>query len=210
MTVETTNDNKEPPQEDDVSYYSHKNQQDDKKDTATTSKEEEDLAKALQETLQIKEDENEAKKKKQADAVSLKEKEQEETKQQIKAWRAKAPKELIQVADWIQRGNASRILVLTGAGLSVAAGIPDFRTPGTGLYDNLAAYNLPFPEAVFDLHFYRRNPAPFCQLAKELWPGLRFVPTLAHTFLTLLHRKGLLLRCYTQNIDGLEHLGEQN
>ena len=82
------------------------------------------------------------------------------------------------------------------------------RTPGTGLYDNLQKYNLPFPEAVFDVSFYRRNPAPFTQLAKELWPGLHFAPTLSHSFLTLLHNKGLLLRCYTQNIDGLEHVGE--
>lgn len=40
-------------------------------------------------------------------------------------------------------------MFLTGAGLSVKAGIPDFRSPGTGLYDQLQKFNLPRPEAVF-------------------------------------------------------------
>jgi hypothetical protein len=39
-----------------------------------------------------------------------------------------------------------RIIVMTGAGISTSCGIPDFRTPGTGLYANLAKYNLPYPE----------------------------------------------------------------
>lgn len=34
---------------------------------------------------------------------------------------------------------------MTGAGLSVASGIPDFRSPGTGLYSQLQKYNLPYP-----------------------------------------------------------------
>ena len=44
---------------------------------------------------------------------------------------------------------------MAGAGISTAAGIPDFRTPGSGLYDNLQKYNLPYPEAVFDIGFFR-------------------------------------------------------
>ena len=110
------------------------------------------------------------------------------------------------LARWIQTGEVSNILVLSGAGVSCSAGIPDFRTPGTGLYSNLAKYNLPYPEAVFDIKFYRRNTQPFVALASELWPGLRHSPTLTHSFVKLLDDKGLLLRNYTQNIDGLEQL----
>jgi NAD-dependent SIR2 family protein deacetylase len=110
-----------------------------------------------------------------------------------------------QAATWIEQSE--RILVLSGAGVSVAAGLPDFRSPGTGLYDNLQKYNLPYPEAVFELDFYRRNPKPFLLLAKELWPsGTSYLPTLTHSFLALLAKKNRLLRNYTQNIDGLEFL----
>ena len=73
-------------------------------------------------------------------------------------------------------------------------------------YDNLAKYDLPYPEAVFDLDFYRRNPKPFLGLAKEIWPGQVHSPTLTHSFVSLLHKKSLLLRNYSQNIDGLEYL----
>lgn len=49
----------------------------------------------------------------------------------------------------------------------------------------------------------QNNPEPFHMLAKELMPG-RFKPTPTHYLIQLLHQKGLLLRCYTQNIDSLE------
>eukprot|EP00668_Euglena_longa_P015521 GGOE01019610.1.p1 GENE.GGOE01019610.1~~GGOE01019610.1.p1 ORF type:complete len:460 (-),score=134.02 GGOE01019610.1:70-1449(-) len=107
------------------------------------------------------------------------------------------------VADYIATGQARRIVVMLGAGVSVSAGIPDFRTPGSGLYANLQKFNLPNPEAICELSFFKKNPAPFYQLMKDLWPG-QYRPTPAHYFVRLLHEKGLLLRCFTQNIDSLE------
>ena len=123
-----------------------------------------------------------------------------------KSLNVKEKSELEILAEIIESGKAKNIMVLSGAGVSVAAGIPDFRTPGTGLYDNLQKYDLPSPQAIFDVEYYREKPGAFCMLAQELWPGLRNSPTLTHSFLKLLSEKGLLLRNYTQNIDGLEFL----
>ncbi|EHK19002.1 uncharacterized protein TRIVIDRAFT_194055 [Trichoderma virens Gv29-8] len=107
------------------------------------------------------------------------------------------------VADYIKSGNARRIVVLTGAGISTAAGIPDFRSPKTGLYSNLARLNLPYAEAVFDISYFRNHPEPFYVLAQELYPG-KFHPTVSHAFIALLAEKGLLQMLFTQNIDCLE------
>ncbi|KAF7731605.1 NAD-dependent protein deacetylase sirtuin-2 [Apophysomyces ossiformis] len=94
---------------------------------------------------------------------------------------------------------------MSGAGISTAAGIPDFRSKDTGLYANLKKYNLPYVEAIFDIDYFMENPEPFYTLAKELYPS-RFLPTKTHYFIRLLHEKKLLLRSFTQNIDTLERL----
>lgn len=77
-------------------------------------------------------------------------------------------------------------------------------------YDNLHKFNLPFPEAIFDVDFYVKDPMPFVTLAKEIWPGVKYKPTLTHCFFGLLDKKGLLKRVYTQNIDGLEAVAGVN
>lgn len=50
---------------------------------------------------------------------------------------------------------------------------------------------------MFEVGFFRSNPEPFYELAKQLFPK-ELNPTLAHNFVKLLHNKGLLLRHYTQ------------
>uniref|UniRef100_A0A2K6CSZ9 Sirtuin 3 n=1 Tax=Macaca nemestrina TaxID=9545 RepID=A0A2K6CSZ9_MACNE len=109
------------------------------------------------------------------------------------------------VAELIRARACQRVVAMVGAGISTPSGIPDFRSPGSGLYSNLQQYDLPYPEAIFELPFFFHNPKPFFTLAKELYPG-NYKPNITHYFLRLLHDKGLLLRLYTQNIDGLERV----
>jgi NAD-dependent deacetylase sirtuin 2 len=100
--------------------------------------------------------------------------------------------------------ESNRILVITGAGISVSAGIPDFRTPGVGLYDTIGKHiGLTKPEDVFNIHFFREEPSLFYTVAKTLFRD-DYVPTKTHEFIKMIQDKGKLLRNYTQNIDGLE------
>ncbi|XP_077567860.1 NAD-dependent protein deacetylase sirtuin-3, mitochondrial isoform X2 [Stigmatopora nigra] len=105
----------------------------------------------------------------------------------------------------MKMGRCKNVVVVAGAGISTASGIPDFRTPGTGLYANLEAYNIPYPEAIFNVDYFSNDPQPFFSLAKVLYPGSHR-PNYVHYFIRMLHHKGLLLRVYTQNIDSLEKL----
>ncbi|KAF3928039.1 hypothetical protein AA313_de0201783 [Arthrobotrys entomopaga] len=114
-----------------------------------------------------------------------------------------ARRDLKSIAAYIASGECRRIALMVGAGISTSAGIPDFRSPDTGLYANLKRLDLPEPEAVFELNYFRSNPLPFYTLAHDLYPG-KYRPTITHSFIRLLHDKGLLKLCWTQNIDTLE------
>ena len=114
----------------------------------------------------------------------------------------------------------------------MSCGIPDFRSP-QGLYSQLAIRypELPDPQAMFDIQFFRLDPRPFFSFAKvsvclclslllpyllkycislspslslqEIFPGT-YEPSPCHKFVKLLEERGKLLRNYTQNIDTLE------
>ncbi|RKP31432.1 putative histone deacetylase-like protein [Metschnikowia bicuspidata] len=107
------------------------------------------------------------------------------------------------LVDALQLGK--KAVFFLGAGVSTSCKIPDFRSPKTGLYAQLERLRLPYPEAVFDIDYFRRNPKAFYALCKELYPGKIF-PSAFHFLLRLLQEKGLLHRVYTQNIDTLEQL----
>ncbi|MDR3077180.1 MAG: Sir2 family NAD-dependent protein deacetylase [Planctomycetota bacterium] len=95
--------------------------------------------------------------------------------------------------------SARRLAVLTGAGISTSAGVPDFRGP-KGLYVT-RTYD---PETVFDIHYFDRDPDPFYAFSRDFLALLENIsPTPAHLFLADLEKRGLDIGIVTQNIDGL-------
>uniref|UniRef100_A0A672YGK3 Deacetylase sirtuin-type domain-containing protein n=1 Tax=Sphaeramia orbicularis TaxID=375764 RepID=A0A672YGK3_9TELE len=74
---------------------------------------------------------------------------------------------LTAVTRLIKLGRCKNVVVVAGAGISTASGIPDFRTPGTGLYANLEKYNIPYPESIFNIDYFSNDPQPFFSLAKH-------------------------------------------
>ncbi len=93
--------------------------------------------------------------------------------------------------------KSSRIVALTGAGISVDSGIPDFRSEG-GLWER---YD-PHEYATYDS--FLRNPDKFWQMGQELAEViLKAEPNPAHKGLTKLEESGKLRGIITQNIDNL-------
>ena len=61
------------------------------------------------------------------------------------------------------------MISITNFPVHLAAGIPDFRSPGTGLYDNLQKYNLPDPQAIFSIDFFKVSFILWCELMDDIW-----------------------------------------
>ncbi len=98
------------------------------------------------------------------------------------------------------RSSAS-VVALTGAGISTAAGIPDFRGPN-GLYVT-RRYD---PDTVFNIVHFRKNPRPFYEFTRDFADMLKDIrPTFTHRFLSILEEKRILKGVITQNIDALHH-----
>lgn len=128
------------------------------------------------------------------------------------------PTSLEDVAAFIQSDKCRNIVILAGAGMSVSAGIPDFRS-ADGLYATMKPDLLTAdpvereairddPTVALEQGMFLQNPLPCLELNREFILGTheqRWKATLAHRFVELLHAKtGKLARMYTQNIDGLE------
>ncbi len=89
-------------------------------------------------------------------------------------------------------------MALTGAGVSVPSGIPDFRTPETGLWENVD------PMEVAHIDAFERDPARFWSYYRPRFQALGDKrPNRAHVALAELERRGLLEGVVTQNIDRL-------
>ncbi|NPV78918.1 MAG: NAD-dependent deacylase [Firmicutes bacterium] len=95
--------------------------------------------------------------------------------------------------------RASRFCVaLTGAGISTESGIPDFRSPGAGLWSRIDPMDL-LSATAFEL-----RPARFYEFIHDLVDTFsRAEPNAAHIALARLEQEGYVKAIITQNIDGL-------
>jgi NAD-dependent deacetylase len=90
------------------------------------------------------------------------------------------------------------VVALTGAGISVPSGIPDFRSPGTGLWERVN------PMEVAHIDAFQRDPERFWSFYSERFQALEHkLPNRAHQALAELESAGLLTAVITQNIDRL-------
>jgi NAD-dependent deacetylase len=94
--------------------------------------------------------------------------------------------------------SAGRVVALTGAGVSTPSGIPDFRSPGSGLWER------DDPAVVASLSSFRRDPQPFFDWIRPLVQKAEAArPNPAHECLVALETASRLDWVVTQNIDGL-------
>ena len=94
--------------------------------------------------------------------------------------------------------EAGSVVALTGAGISVPSGIPDFRSPGTGLWEKVD------PMEVAHIDVFHRDPERFWHFYGDRFATLRTKqPNGAHDALVALERAGHLDAVITQNIDQL-------
>jgi NAD-dependent deacetylase len=108
--------------------------------------------------------------------------------------------ELDDVCRWVS--GASRLVALTGAGISTESGIPDFRGPQGVWTKN------PKAERLSNIHYYMADP----EVRRLSWqsrlehPAWHAQPNAGHLALVELERRGTLHALVTQNIDGLHQL----
>ena len=98
--------------------------------------------------------------------------------------------------------NSKRIVFLTGAGISTASGIPDFRS-AKGLYNQKYKYR---PETILSRTFFDENTEDFFEFYRDKLIIKSVLPNDAHLAIAELEEKGKIVTVITQNIDGLHQL----
>lgn len=94
---------------------------------------------------------------------------------------------------------AAPAAVLTGAGVSTESGIPDYRSPGEGMWEKM-------DQSVVSLDGFMQNPAAYYSYALGLHPVRSAAkPNAGHLLFAELERRGLTNGVITQNVDGLHH-----
>lgn len=101
-----------------------------------------------------------------------------------------------QAVDLVRAAN--HIVVMTGAGISTPSGIPDFRSPDSGVWNNTD------PMKVASIYAFRQNPQHFYDWIRPLSHRLlEAKPNSAHQALVALEKAGKVKAVITQNIDDL-------
>lgn len=105
-------------------------------------------------------------------------------------------KKILQAAEIIK--NSKLTLALSGAGISTPSGIPDFRSPGTGIWENID------PMQYATIWAFLTNTHKVYEFyVARFFPVFNAQPNAAHYALTELQNKNLLSAIITQNINGL-------
>ncbi len=120
---------------------------------------------------------------------------------------------LNKIIEKIKSGEIANIIVMTGAGISTNAGIPDFRSKNN-FYDKIRLYQkknkvylgvTDNKENFYTLKIMNKEPKHFFKALSECGKFDESNPTITHYFFTLLDKHTRLLRYYTQNVDELEN-----
>ncbi len=127
-----------------------------------------------------------------------------------------AERSLRGIAEYILSDACKSVVLLTGAGVSVASGVPDFRSAG-GLYDTMRTDLITAnakqkramkrdPQEALTRTLFMQTALPYLEVRRPfILESQKLKPTLSHRFAELLHVKtGKLTRVFTQNIDGLD------